>query len=47
MGTARIKKGTRVGQYISFDAEMMHQYNGSYGFDASGKPKKDEEKYHK
>ena len=45
-GTARIKKGTRVGQYLSFDAEMIHPYQGSYGFDSSGKLKKDEEKYH-
>lgn len=30
-GPARIKKGTRIGQYLSFDAEMMHQYDGDYG----------------
>ena len=30
-GPARIKKGTRVAQYISFDAEMLHKYDGSYG----------------
>lgn len=30
-GPARIKKGTRVGQYLSFDAEALHAYNGSYG----------------
>lgn len=30
-GTARIKKGTRVGQYLSFDAESLHQYDGDYG----------------
>jgi len=29
--TARIKKGTRIGQYLSFDAETLHLYNGSYG----------------
>jgi deoxycytidine triphosphate deaminase len=46
-GTARIKKGTRIGQYLSFDAEMLHEYNGSYGFNKDGNPKKDEEKYHK
>ena len=45
--TARIKKGTRIGQYLSFDAEMLHEYNGSYGFNKDGNPKKDEEKYHK
>lgn len=43
----KIKKGTRIGQYLSFDAEMHHAYNGSYGFDADGKPKVEEEKYHK
>lgn len=30
-GTARIKQGTRIGQYLSFDAEALHSYNGSYG----------------
>ena len=47
VGPARIKQGTRIGQYLSFDAEMLHAYNGSYGFDSTGKPKPDEEKYHK
>jgi deoxycytidine triphosphate deaminase len=45
-GPARIKKGTRVAQYLSFNAEMLHGYNGSYGFGADGKPKTDEAKYH-
>lgn len=31
IGPARIKKGTRVGQYLSFDAEALHNYNGDYG----------------
>lgn len=30
-GPARIKKGTRIGQYLSFDAEMLHFYDGDYG----------------
>lgn len=30
-GPARIKKGTRVAQYLSFDAEVLHMYDGSYG----------------
>ena len=30
-GAARIKQGTRIGQYLSFDAETLHSYNGSYG----------------
>ncbi len=46
VGPARIKKGTRIGQYLSFDSEMLHAYNGSYGFGADGKPKTDEQKYH-
>jgi len=29
--TAKIKKGTRVGQYLSFDAEALKAYDGSYG----------------
>ena len=47
IGPARIKQGTRIGQYLSFNAEMLHAYNGSYGFGSDGKPKLDEEKYHK
>jgi len=45
-GSARIKKGTRIAQYLSFDAEALHDYNGSYGFGVDGKPKADEAKYH-
>ena len=30
----------------NFDAEMLHGYNGSYGFGVDGKPKADEQKYH-
>lgn len=30
-GPARIKKGTRVAQYLCFDAETIHMYDGSYG----------------
>jgi deoxycytidine triphosphate deaminase len=45
-GPARIKKGTRIGQYLSFQAEMLHAYNGSYGFGVDGKPKASEAKYH-
>jgi deoxycytidine triphosphate deaminase len=46
IGKARIKQGTRIGQYLSFEAEMLHAYNGSYGFTASGEVKEDEKKYH-
>lgn len=31
VGTARIKQGTRIGQYLSFDAQALHSYDGSYG----------------
>jgi len=31
VGTAKIKQGTRIGQYLSFNAEALHTYNGDYG----------------
>jgi deoxycytidine triphosphate deaminase len=31
IGPAKIKKGTRIGQYLSFDAESLSNYEGSYG----------------
>ena len=31
VGHARIKKGTRIGQYLSFDAEALSSYDGDYG----------------
>jgi len=31
VGPARIKKGTRIGQFILFNAEMLHRYDGDYG----------------
>lgn len=30
-GPTAIKQGTRIGQFLLFDAEMLHQYDGSYG----------------
>ena len=30
-GPARIMKGTRIGQYLSFDAESLSSYDGDYG----------------
>jgi deoxycytidine triphosphate deaminase len=30
-GTARIKQGTRIGQYLSFDAQSLGSYDGDYG----------------
>lgn len=30
-GPMRIKKGTRIGQYLSFNSESLHMYDGSYG----------------
>ena len=40
VGPVRIQKGTRVGQYLTWKAEALHQYNGSYGFGTA-----DDEKY--
>lgn len=31
IGKARIKQGTRIGQYVSFDAESLSSYDGDYG----------------
>lgn len=31
IGAIRIQRGTRIGQYLSFDAEMLSKYQGSYG----------------
>jgi len=30
-GPARIARGTRIGQYLSFNAEALHKYDGDYG----------------
>ena len=30
-GPMRICKGTRIGQYLSFNAESLFNYNGDYG----------------
>ena len=30
-GDMKIKPGTRIGQYLSFEAETLHSYDGSYG----------------
>lgn len=45
-GPMQIQKGTRIGQFILIKAEALHKYNGTYGFDANGKPKSHEQKYH-
>ena len=31
INAARIKKGTRIGQYLSFDSESLSTYDGDYG----------------
>jgi deoxycytidine triphosphate deaminase len=31
-GPLLIQRGTRIGQYLSFKAEALHAYEGSYGF---------------
>lgn len=46
VGPLKIKKNTRVAQFVLFNAETLHLYSGSYGLDSSGKPKADEAKYH-
>lgn len=30
-GPVRIQQGTRIGQYLCFEADMVHAYDGSYG----------------
>jgi deoxycytidine triphosphate deaminase len=30
-GPIQIQRGTRIGQYLSFDAESLYNYSGSYG----------------
>lgn len=40
VGPMRIQRGTRIGQYLSFDAESLHKYDGSYG-----KNKQHDQKY--
>ena len=30
-GWANIKRGTRIGQFVLFDAESLHKYSGDYG----------------
>lgn len=34
-GPVKIQKGTRFGQYVSWKAEALKSYNGSYGFGTS------------
>lgn len=43
----KVKKGTRVAQFLLFKAESLKQYDGQYGFDSNGNPKQEEQKYHK
>ena len=31
-GTFKVRIGTRIGQYLSFESEALHNYNGAYGF---------------
>jgi deoxycytidine triphosphate deaminase len=40
-GTFKFKPGTRVGQFLLFKAEALHQYDGDYGV-----TKKHDDKYH-
>lgn len=43
--TAFIERGARIGQFLLFKAESLHQYDGSYGV-VGGKAKEDEKRYH-
>jgi len=45
-GNAFIQKGTRVAQFLLWKAQSLHQYNGSYGFNADGTVKAEEARYH-
>lgn len=33
-GAFRVRKGTRIGQYLSFEAESLSEYKGSYGLNS-------------
>lgn len=41
-GPAQIKKGTRLGQFILFEAESLSSYNGDYGVDSEHDKKYEE-----
>lgn len=45
VGVMMIKPGTRVAQYLSFEAESLHAYDGDYGFDIDGAHKHMEKMY--
>lgn len=46
-GPAKIKRGTRVGQFVVWKVlNPQGSYQGDYGLDANGKPKAMEAKYH-
>jgi deoxycytidine triphosphate deaminase len=31
VGDMKLQRGTRIGQYLSFEAEALHSYDGDYG----------------
>jgi hypothetical protein len=31
VGIMKIKRGTRIGQYLNFQAQALHSYDGDYG----------------
>lgn len=45
-GVAKIKKGTRIGQYVNWKAVALSKYDGDYGLDQTGKPKVMEQQYY-
>lgn len=42
-GVFKVKPGTRLAQYICFEADMVKLYNGSYGVDQTGNLKPGQE----
>lgn len=47
-GILKIKKGTRIGQFVTWKvANAQGNYDGSYGLNTDGTPKDLEQKYHK
>jgi deoxycytidine triphosphate deaminase len=39
IGPMKVKVGTRIAQFLLFEAEMLFKYNGDYGYDANGNVK--------
>jgi deoxycytidine triphosphate deaminase len=44
-GTFYVMRGTRLAQFVVFDAESLHQYMGVYGIDEQGNIKQEQKRY--